>query len=215
MTVNPQAANPEAVGRFDLTGKVAWVIGGAGLLGTEVSRALAEHGAQVIVSDFRADQGESLAATLRDAGLKADAVSADIGDESQIIALTRDLAAKYGKLDIMVNMTYYYTKKPWLELAAADFDACMRVSLTGAFVATREVGKQMVEQGGGSIVHFSSMYGQPDRLRRGEGRHPADGPLPGRATRPQRRPRQRDRARPVPDSLDARPRQRIHEAAPQ
>jgi len=151
--------NPKAVERFNLAGKVAWVIGGAGLLGTEVSRALAEHAAQVVVSDFRADQGESLAATIRESGLKADAVSADIGDESQIIALTKDIASRYGKIDVMVNMTYFYTKKPWIDLSAADFEACMRVSLTGAFVATREVGKQMVQQGGGSIVHFSSMYG--------------------------------------------------------
>jgi NAD(P)-dependent dehydrogenase (short-subunit alcohol dehydrogenase family) len=154
MTVHPQAAQ-----RFDLSGKVAWVIGGAGLLGTEVCRALAEHGAHVIVSDNRADRGDALAATLRDTGLIADACTADIGDESQIVALTRDLAARHGKLDVLVNMTYFYTKKPWIELSAADFDACMRVSLTGAFVATREVGKLMQRQGGGSIVHFSSMYG--------------------------------------------------------
>lgn len=154
MTVNLQASQ-----RFDLTGKVAWVIGGAGLLGREVSRALAEHGSHVIVSDTRAEYGDALVESLRDAGLKADACAADIGDESQIVALTRDLASQYGKLDVMVNMSYYYTKKPWDELSAADFDACMRVSLTGAFVATREVGKLMRRQGGGSIVHFSSMYG--------------------------------------------------------
>lgn len=153
------SANPRAVERFDLSGKIAWVIGGAGLLGTEVSRALAEHGAQVIVSDSRADVGDSLAASLRDSGLKADAVSVDIGDEAKIVAMTADLAAKYGRIDVMVNMSYFYTKKPWIELSAADFDACMRVSLTGAFVATREVGKLMQRQGRGSIIHFSSMYG--------------------------------------------------------
>lgn len=154
MTVNPQA-----VARFDLTGKVAWVIGAAGLLGTQVSRALAEHGAQVVVSDNRAEPGDALASSLRDDGLKADACAADIGDESQIIALTSELAKKYGKLDVMVNMTYFYTKKSWIELSAAEFDACMRVSLTGAFVATREVGKLMQRQSTGSIIHFSSMYG--------------------------------------------------------
>src|SRR5690349_8766456 len=135
--------NPQAVQRFDLTGKVAWVIGGAGLLGTEVSRALAEHGAHVIVSDNRPDRGDSLAAALRDAGLKVDSMTVDIGDEAQVVAMTADLAAKFGRIDVLVNMTYFYTKKPWIELTAADFDACMRVSLTGAFVATREVGKVM------------------------------------------------------------------------
>jgi len=153
------SANPHAVARFDLTGKVAWVIGGAGLLGSEVSRALAEHGAQVIVSDSRADRGDALAAALRDSGLKVETIAADIGVEAQIVAMTGDLESKYGKIDVMVNMAYFYTKKPWVELSAADFDACMRVSLTGAFVASREVGKLMHRQGGGSIVHFSSMYG--------------------------------------------------------
>lgn len=152
-------ANSQAVQRFDLTGKVAWVIGGAGLLGTEVGRALAEHGAHVIVSDNRPERGDSLSATLREAGLKSDSMSVDIGDEAQIVAMTADLAAKFGHIDVLVNMTYFYTKKPWTELSAADFDACMRVSLTGAFVATREVGKVMQRQGSGSIVHFSSMYG--------------------------------------------------------
>ncbi|GAB3763423.1 hypothetical protein [Microlunatus parietis] len=45
--------------RFDLSGQVAWVVGGAGLLGSEVSRALAEHGAQVIIADAAPDRAEA------------------------------------------------------------------------------------------------------------------------------------------------------------
>jgi NAD(P)-dependent dehydrogenase (short-subunit alcohol dehydrogenase family) len=60
---------------------------------------------------------------------------------------------------VLVNMTYFYTKKAWDEMPAEDFDAGLRVTLTGAFVATREVGKVMREQKLGSIIHFSSMYG--------------------------------------------------------
>ncbi len=149
----------EALRRFDLTGKVAWVIGGAGLLGTEVCQALAEHGAHVICSDVRHEQAIGIATALHNRDLTADAMTVDIGDEARVIEATADILAKFGRIDVLVNMTYYYTKKPWDELTAADFDAGLRVTLTGAFVATREVGKVMRSQGHGSIIHFSSMYG--------------------------------------------------------
>ncbi|HVT30490.1 MAG TPA: SDR family oxidoreductase [Lacipirellulaceae bacterium] len=151
--------HPEATRRFDLTGKVAWVIGGAGLLGSEVCKALAEHGAHVIVSDLREDRMTELVTHLRAGGLAADVIKLNIGDEAQVENATAQIGAKYGHLDALVNMTYFYTKKPWDELSAADFEAGLRVTLTGAFVATREAGKVMRSQGGGSIVHFSSMYG--------------------------------------------------------
>jgi NAD(P)-dependent dehydrogenase (short-subunit alcohol dehydrogenase family) len=149
----------DALTRFDLSGKVAWVIGGAGLLGTEVCRALAEHGAHVICSDLRQDQATSVVGALRNRNLTVNALSVDIGDESQVVDATAKLRAEFGRLDIMVNMTYFYTKKAWDELPASDFDAGLRVTLTGAFVATREVGKLMRGQRAGSIIHFSSMYG--------------------------------------------------------
>jgi NAD(P)-dependent dehydrogenase (short-subunit alcohol dehydrogenase family) len=149
----------DALRRFDLTGKVAWVIGGAGLLGTEVCRGLAEHGAHVVCSDLRDNLANEVVAELRRRDLAADAIALDIGDEAAVTAATSDVRARWGKIDVLVNMTYFYTKKPWDELTAADFDAGMRVTLTGAFVATREVGKIMREQKHGSIIHFSSMYG--------------------------------------------------------
>jgi NAD(P)-dependent dehydrogenase (short-subunit alcohol dehydrogenase family) len=150
---------PQAQRRFDLSDKVAWVVGGAGLLGTEVCRALAEHGAHVIVSDVREDLASALVAELRASEFAVDAFSVDIGNETEVIDATADICAKYSRLDVMVNMTYFYTKKPWDELTAADFNAGMRVTLTGAFVVTREAGKVMRHQGSGSIIHFSSMYG--------------------------------------------------------
>lgn len=149
----------EAIQRFDLTGKIAWVIGGAGLLGTEVCQALAEHGAHVICSDLRQDRATDIVTALRAGDLAADAWAVDIGDEARVVETTADIRAKFGSIDVLINMTYFYTKKPWDELTAEEFDAGLRVTLTGAFVATREVGKVMRDQGRGSIIHFSSMYG--------------------------------------------------------
>ena len=120
---------------------------------------LAEHGAHVICSDLRHDPAAGIVDALRSRGLVADALEVDIGDEARVTEATAKLRAQHGHIDVLVNMTYFYTKKAWDELTAADFDAGLRVTLTGAFIATREVGKVMREQGHGSIIHFSSMYG--------------------------------------------------------
>ena len=148
-----------AIARFDLTGKVAWIPGGAGLLGTAVSRALAEHGAHVIVADLRADAAEAVAETLVADGYSAEGRALDIGDEAMVKREADAIVAQHGHLDLMVNMTFYYTKASMEEMTAEQWEAGMRVSLTGAFVATRECGRVMVQQGRGSIIHFSSMYG--------------------------------------------------------
>jgi NAD(P)-dependent dehydrogenase (short-subunit alcohol dehydrogenase family) len=151
--------HPTAIARFDLTGKTAWVPGGAGLLGTEVCRALAEHGAHVIIADLRGEAAESAASALVADGYSAEGRALDIGDEGAVVREVGAIVAEHGRLDIMVNMTFYYTKAAMEDMTAEQWEACMRVSLTGAFVATREAGNAMVAQGGGSIVHFSSMYG--------------------------------------------------------
>lgn len=148
-----------ASARFDLTGKTAWVPGGAGLLGTAVCRALAEHGARVVIGDVRGEEAERAAAGLVHDGLLAEGRAIDIGDEAAVTAEVDRIVAAHGRLDILVNMTYYYTKAAMAEMTAAQWEAGMRVSLTGAFVATREAGRVMQAAGGGSIVHFSSMYG--------------------------------------------------------
>lgn len=150
---------PRRLTPFDLTDRVAWVIGGAGLLGNAVCRALAEQGAQMVISDIHGPSADRDAQALRNEGFKAHSTEMDAGDERSIVDNLNQLLARHGRIDVLVNMAYYYTKKSWDALSAADFEAGLRVSLTGAFVATREVGKAMREQGGGSIIHFSSMYG--------------------------------------------------------
>lgn len=153
------SAHPNATARFDLTGKTAWVPGGAGLLGARVSRALAEHGAHVIIADIRAEAAEAAASALARDGLSAEGCALDIGDEAGVTAAVDGIVSARGRLDILVNLTYFYTQARLETMTAAQWEAGMRVSLTGAFLATREAGRAMQSGGGGSIVHFSSMYG--------------------------------------------------------
>ncbi len=151
--------HPQAVARFDLSGRTAWVVGGAGLLGAPVCRALAEHGAHVIISDIRGDRGQSLAGELSSAGLSAESTTLDVADESAIVRLTDDLVERRGRIHILVNMAYFYTMTDMDKMTTHEWEEGLRVTLTGAFVLGREGGRVMKSQGGGSIIQFSSMYG--------------------------------------------------------
>jgi len=153
------SAHENATRRFDLSGKTAWVPGGAGLLGSAVCRALAEHGARVVIADLRPEAAEKAAEDLVRDGLDAEGQALDIGDEAAVIRAVDDIVSAHGRLDCMVNMTFASTGARMEAMTAAQWEQGMRVSLTGAFVATREAGRVMAVGGGGSIVHFSSMYG--------------------------------------------------------
>ena len=149
-----------AIERFSLDGKVAWVVGGGGHLGAAVCRALAEHGAHVVISTVRKESTEKALAALAGEGLSAEAIVLDIGDEAKVKAAAEQIVKRCGHLDIAVNMATYSTGKPMEQMSMGDWEEGMRVSLSGAFVFSREAGRIMVGQGAGSIIQFGSMFGK-------------------------------------------------------
>lgn len=153
------APHPMAVRRFNLQGRIAWITGGAGLLGAAVCRALAEHGAHVIVADVRQDLADQLAAELRQEHLSAEGMPLNLNEEQSVVDGAEWIVSHHGQLDILVNMAFSYTKTPMAKMTAEQWEAGMRVTLTGAFLVSREAGRVMSAQGSGSIVQFSSMYG--------------------------------------------------------
>ena len=150
----------KAMERFDLTAKVALVVGGGGYLGKPICRALAEHGAYVIIADVQKEAAEKVYGLLADKGLSAEAMNLDIGDEGAVKAAVDAIVSRHGSLDIVVNSTAYSTGKPMEQMGMADWEKGLRVSLSGAFVLSREAGRVMAAQGSGSIIQFSSMYGK-------------------------------------------------------
>jgi NAD(P)-dependent dehydrogenase (short-subunit alcohol dehydrogenase family) len=144
---------------FDLTGRVVLMAGGAGYLGTPTSEALARHGARVIIADKRPDAANAAVELLRSRGLQAETVFVDFGEESSIHDAVEQVRTRHGRLDVAINAAAYSTCKAMEQMTATEWEAGLRVSLTGAFVFAREAGRVMVEQGGGSIIQFGSMYG--------------------------------------------------------
>lgn len=149
--------------RFDLTDKVAWVAGGAGLLGAEVAKALAEHGARVVIADRRVGEAKRMADGLVADGLFAEPVELDVADADAVDEQAAQIASRYGRLDIAVNLCATHSGLTYDDLDSAGLTAGLAITLQGAFWFSRAAERVMVAAPagrGGRIIQFGSMYGQ-------------------------------------------------------
>ena len=158
--------------KFDLTGRVAVVTGGVGLLGAEFCRTLAEAGAAVVVVDLNASASQGMADPLTNSGFKSLAVPTDITKPDSVNALVEKVLSTFGRLDILVNSAALDPKfdpdavnKGITPGAFEDYpldlwNAALDVNLTGMFLMTQACVKPMIEQGKkGSIINICSTYG--------------------------------------------------------
>jgi NAD(P)-dependent dehydrogenase (short-subunit alcohol dehydrogenase family) len=158
--------------KFDLTGRVAVVTGGVGLLGAEFCRTLAEAGAAVIVADLNESASQDVCESLSKNGYKALAVPTDITQSGSVNAAVEKTLSTFGRLDILVNSAALDPKfdpdavnKGITPGAFEDYpldlwNAALNVNLTGMFLMTQACVKPMIEQGKkGSIINICSTYG--------------------------------------------------------
>jgi NAD(P)-dependent dehydrogenase (short-subunit alcohol dehydrogenase family) len=143
---------------FDLRGKVAVVTGAAGWLGSAMSRALAEAGAQVVVTSRSGAQATEFAATLPGSGHLGLAFDQD--DTDSIPALVAEIVKRTSRVDILVNNAYGGTAPSIDTATAADFDRAYHTGVTAYFLLAREIVFHLRErQAPGSIINIGSMYG--------------------------------------------------------
>lgn len=142
----------------ELAGKVAIVTGGASGLGYATVEKFVAEGARVLIADLDAEQGTELA---KSCGANARFERVDVSDAEQMGALVSTAVNEFGGLDIMVNNAGIPSRmqKSFLHDDLADFHRVMSVNLLGVMLGTREAGKHMSTQGGGSIVNVSSIGG--------------------------------------------------------
>lgn len=157
---------------FDLTGRTAIVTGGAGLLGAEFCRTLAEAGASVVIADVNETAAVTLAKDLdRDgySALGAGTNVADPGSVSRMVDLAREA---FGRLDILVNSAALDPKFDPQALATRTtplgsfedypldaWKSALDVNLTGMFLCCQTAVKPMLERGEGVIINVCSTYG--------------------------------------------------------
>jgi NAD(P)-dependent dehydrogenase (short-subunit alcohol dehydrogenase family) len=180
--------------KFHLAGKAAVVTGGAGLLGAEFCRTLAEAGAAVAVVDLVDGAAQQVADSLAQAGYAAAAFAADVTRPDSVSGLVDGVLAAFGRLDILVNSAALDPKFDPVAMASGmspgrfedypleQWNAALGVNLTGTFLVTQACVRPMLAQGGkGSIINLCSTYGLngPDQriYRKRDGSQPAFKPV--------------------------------------
>ncbi|MEQ1608384.1 MAG: glucose 1-dehydrogenase [Hyphomonadaceae bacterium] len=143
-----------------LNGKVAIVTGGAVGIGRAAALRMAEEGASVAVLDLRTSMGEDLAAELRSRNLAARYLNCDVSHEADVAAAFGEVAAHFGRLDIVVNNAGVAgANKPTHELTEAEWDWVQSINVKGVFFCTKHAIPLLRQAGGGSIINLSSIYG--------------------------------------------------------
>jgi len=144
-------------GLFDLSGRVAVVMGGTTGLGRAISLGLAEAGADVVASARREEQVERTAAEIEALGRQTLRVTSDVVQRATVQTLHDAVVKGFGKVDILVNAAGITFKRPTLDLQEADWQRVMETNLNGTLRACQIFGATMVEAGYGRIVNIASL----------------------------------------------------------
>lgn len=142
---------------FSLEGRVALVTGASRGLGLAMAQAMAEHGAHVIINGRHTAALEAAAAPLRAAGLKVDTLAFDVGDDVASCRAIDALAAKHGRLDVLVCNAGIQHRKPLAEWEMADWNRVIAVNLSSCFAMAKAASRHMLARGHGRIIMTGSI----------------------------------------------------------
>lgn len=149
---------------FDITGKVVVITGGTGILGRAIAKYLALEGAKVVILGRRAEAGNAIVADIKAAGGEAMFLTTDVMNQEVLEQNLTDIVAAYGRVDSLLNAAGGNmpgaTISPdgtFFDLKPEEFRRVLDLNLTGTVIPSQVFLKQMVKQGEGNIVNFSSM----------------------------------------------------------
>ena len=149
-----------ATGRFDLSGRVAVVTGGASGLGAAIVRGLCEFGSRVAVCDVAVEAAEKIAEEMVGLGAVAWAYGLDIRDPHSVKACVAEIAEHAGPISVLVNSAGIAARRPAVDMDLGDWQRVIDVNLNGSWYCTQAVGRRMVDQRAGSIVTIGSVVGE-------------------------------------------------------
>lgn len=142
---------------FDLTGKNAFITGGAQGIGKTIALAYADLGANVAIVDLDMAKAEQTCVELREKGVKALAVKTDITRPEEVDDMVQVVLNEFGRLDIAVNNAGIANLNNAEDISYEDWRAVIDVNLNGVFLTARAAGRVMLKQGAGSIINTASM----------------------------------------------------------
>ncbi len=145
---------------FDLTGKTALITGGSRGLGLQMAQALGEQGAKVVISSRKQSELDEAVAHLKQLGIDATAVAADLGQEAAVMPLVEAALKTLGHIDILVNNAGATWGAPAEDHPVAAWDKVMNLNIRSIFLLSQAVGKLcMIPRKYGRIVNVASIAG--------------------------------------------------------
>ncbi|MGJ5814110.1 SDR family oxidoreductase [Paludibaculum fermentans] len=147
---------------FDLSGKVAAIVGGGGVLAGEMALGLARAGADIAILDFNLDAANARAAQVRELGRRAIGVKVDATKKADLQAALDAILAELGHVEVLVNAAGINSGTPFFEITEEEWHRILDVDLTSVFLACQVFGQHMVQPGkGGSVINISSASSGP------------------------------------------------------
>ncbi len=141
---------------FDLSGKVAIVTGTSRGLGQYFGRALAQAGADLVITSRDVSRLQAFKQEIEGLGRRALPVKLDVLNESDIANLVPAAIAEYGRIDILVNNAGLNIRHPAAEFTWKEWDTVLNTNLKGAFFVAQAVGKEMMKRKYGRIINIGS-----------------------------------------------------------
>ncbi|MGA1329903.1 MAG: SDR family NAD(P)-dependent oxidoreductase, partial [Candidatus Nanopelagicales bacterium] len=146
---------------LNLSGKVAFVTGGASGIGEACSLMLAKQGAAVAVVDLKLDKEQKVVDAISAAGGKAIALTADVSNEAEVAKAVADTVSQLGGLNIAVNNAGIGGDiAPTADQTVDGWRKVISINLDGVFYGMRNQIPAMLKSGGGSIINIASILGQ-------------------------------------------------------
>jgi NAD(P)-dependent dehydrogenase (short-subunit alcohol dehydrogenase family) len=153
---------------FSLQGRVALVTGGSKGLGEAMSRALAAAGCDVAICSRHAEEAAEVARSIHaDTGREVLGLQADTGDPEQVERMVERTVARLNGLDILINNAGINRHSFLQDQDEADWDAVLRVDLTGPMLCARAAARYMIPARAGRIINISSVFGLTGYPKRG------------------------------------------------
>ena len=141
-------------------GRVALVTGAAQGIGRAIALMLAQGGATVAAVDIMEDKLAGVVDEITRAGRKAAAFKMNVTDEDNVKQVVKDIVARFGKLEILVNNAGIARDQLIMRMKRADWDLVVGINLTGVFLCTQAAVPVMLKQRWGRIVNIASIFGQ-------------------------------------------------------
>ena len=143
-----------------LSGQTALVTGASRGIGKAIALALGEVGAEVVINYSASSQkAEEVVAAITNSGGKAYSLQANVSEEDSIKTMVQTVLERSGNIDVLVNNAGITKDGLLMRMKTEDWQSVINLNLTGVFLCTRAVSRQMLKQKKGRIINITSVVG--------------------------------------------------------